>query len=143
MPKLLDEMLVHFLETREDYLSNSIEPSFPNGLDIEIMKSAALIELGNLNLTKEELEHVTLGFRHHHEKFRVANYSSSFNLSEERWTVDYPEDYLFISKIYGNFIGQERTFGLQQVLRLLEESPNLKNELYGGKSLKVGRRNYE
>jgi len=41
-PDTLDAMLARFAEGDFDYLSNVSPPTFPDGLDIEIMKMSAL-----------------------------------------------------------------------------------------------------
>ena len=39
MPELIDDMVEKYLELNLDYISNSNPPTFPDGLDIEIIKS--------------------------------------------------------------------------------------------------------
>ena len=60
MPNLLDEMLEKFEYLECDYYSNIDPPSFPDGLDIEIMKTETLVVLSKFDLNIQELEHVTL-----------------------------------------------------------------------------------
>ena len=117
MPKLIDEMIAYFEENSPDYLSNSLNPSFPDGLDIEIISREAISKLESLNLSKMELEHVTLGAYSRPELFRVMNFSDSINRSNMRWTVDYPEDLEFVRTVYSNFKGREANFDYDEVLK--------------------------
>jgi spore coat polysaccharide biosynthesis protein SpsF (cytidylyltransferase family) len=48
MPEILEEMIFEFENCNLDYFSNALEPSFPDGLDIEIMKSTALERLARM-----------------------------------------------------------------------------------------------
>ena len=125
MPKLIDEMVVQFEEKLPDYLSNSLVPSFPDGLDIEIISSKAISRLEYLDLSKMELEHVTLGVYNRPEMFRVLNFSTPINRSNMRWTVDYPEDLDFVRSVYSHFKGRESVFEYEEVLEFLCSNPEV------------------
>ena len=125
MPKLIDEMVVKFEEKFPDYLSNSLVPSFPDGLDIEIFSSEAISRLESLDLSKMELEHVTLGFYNRPDLFRVLNFSTPMNRSSMRWTVDYPEDLDFVRSVYSHFKGRESIFDYEEVLEFLRLNPEV------------------
>jgi len=131
MPELIDEMISKFENSNIDYLSNSIEPTFPDGLDIEIMKRAALIRLWDHPLSIVETEHVTLGLRNRASDFVVENFSQLNDLSNLRWTVDYEGDLEFVRKIYAEFKGNEVRFNYQDLLRLLKAKPELTNRISG------------
>jgi spore coat polysaccharide biosynthesis protein SpsF (cytidylyltransferase family) len=125
MPELLDKMLLFFQENELDYMSNAIKPSYPDGLDIEIFSRKAFNTLINLELTLQQREHVTLGFYDGSYDFKIFNFANDIDLSSERWTVDYIEDFNFIAKIF------EKTnpfVTFNEVLVLLENHPELKNE---------------
>ena len=125
MPKLIDEMIVYFEEKLPDYLSNSLVPSFPDGLDVEILSIEAISRLESLSLSKMEFEHVTLGLYKRPDMFRVLNFSSPINRSNMRWTVDYPEDLDFVRSVYSHFKGRETTFEYQEVLEFLRSNPEV------------------
>jgi spore coat polysaccharide biosynthesis protein SpsF len=125
MPKLIDEMVVQFEEKLPDYLSNSLVPSFPDGLDIEIISSEAISRLESLDLSKMELEHVTLGVYNRPDLFRVLNFSTPINRSSMRWTVDYPEDLDFVRSVYSHFTGREAIFEYEEVLEFLRSNPEV------------------
>ena len=50
MPSLIDEMVAKFEGSDIDYLSNALDPTFPDGLDIEIVRRSALVRLGEHSL---------------------------------------------------------------------------------------------
>ena len=118
MPKLLDTMMINFMNDDFDYYSNIDPVSFPDGLDIEIMKSQTLLKLFDLPLSNDELEHVTLGIRSRKNLFSQGNYRNFRNLSYLRWTLDTYDDLNLIRQIYSNFVGQESNFTFEEVLDL-------------------------
>jgi len=131
MPEMIDEMVNKFQSSDIDYLSNALEPTFPDGLDIEIVSRSALIKLGDYPLSVTEKEHVTLGLRNRPSEFKIENFSQDFDLSQLRWTVDYEGDLKFARSIYAEFRGQEATFSYSDLLKILEAKPELKNEVSG------------
>jgi len=131
MPHLIDEMVTEFDKSDVDFLSNALEPTFPDGLDIEIVKRSALIRVSEYPLSAAENEHVTLGLRNRMKEFSIKNYSQVRDLSSLRWTVDYEGDLEFIRKVYDEFKGCELTFSYQDLLDLLTRNPELYNEISG------------
>jgi spore coat polysaccharide biosynthesis protein SpsF len=129
MPNLIDEMIEKFEKLNVDYLSNAIELTFPDGLDIEIFKSSALATLSGLDLSVQEKEHVTLGMYSRPEIFSIVNHANSRNLGSLRWTVDYQEDFDFVSKVFKYFRGREHLFGIEEVLEFVRASPENQNKL--------------
>lgn len=121
MPKLVDEMVREFISSDLDYLSNTIIPTFPDGLDVEIFTKKALIRLNEMNLSSQEREHVTLGFRNRPERFTLRNFEGKTDLSSLRWTVDYEEDFVFVRQVYSRFANRESDFEFGEVLQLLDE----------------------
>lgn len=131
MPDLLTDMLHQFKETNFDYFTNCINPTYPDGLDIEIFSRDAFLRMSLGNLSDLEREHVTLKFRQPSQPFRVGEKNHSTDLSSMRWTVDYEEDFEFVKNIFKNFVGKESTFSLQDVLNLLQSHPELNTQLPG------------
>jgi spore coat polysaccharide biosynthesis protein SpsF len=125
MPEIIDQLLESFNPENYDYMSNTIDPSFPDGLDVEVFTKTSFLSLQNVSLSHEELEHVTLAFHRNKENFRLANFSGNLDRSNMRWTVDYPEDLAFVRSIYHHFLGQESTFEYQQVLEFLSSNPEV------------------
>ena len=133
MPELIDEMLERFDKSNVDYLSNTLEATFPDGLDIEIFKTETLEKLSSFSLTETEKEHVTYGIYQRPESFTLANFNHSTNLGTERWTVDYAEDLDFIRQIFSHFVGMEESFNFQDVLELLERNPEIRSSIPGNR----------
>lgn len=120
MPNLINEMISDFETGRFDYLSNINPPTFPDGLDIEIISRQSFLEFSKLDLTEDEREHVTLGIRQRPRDFKIGNFVNQRDLSKMRWTVDYEEDFNFISKIFEYFSGREAEFTIDEIVKALD-----------------------
>ena len=129
MPDLIDLIFEKFITEDCDYISNAINPTYPDGLDIEILKTNAFEKLIKLDLSPAEKEHVTLGIYSRRTEFNVFSYENIENMSSERWTVDYPEDLEFVRGVYSKFKGKESKFSMREVSDLLREYPGLRNKM--------------
>jgi spore coat polysaccharide biosynthesis protein SpsF len=125
MPELIDQYLEIFHKSDFDYLSNTLELSYPDGLDIEIIKPGIFKILLELNLSEEEKEHVTLGIYSRKDKFRTHNVSNKTNISDFRWTVDTLDDLVFVKSVYAHFESKEMNFTFEDVLKYVKDNPNL------------------
>ena len=76
MPNLLDEMIEYFHSIKTDYLTNGLTYTFPDGLDIEIFSTEALIRLQKFALNQQEKEFVTLGINKRPKDFSLENFES-------------------------------------------------------------------
>jgi spore coat polysaccharide biosynthesis protein SpsF (cytidylyltransferase family) len=136
MPKLLDEMYLEFARSDVDYMSNCLEPTFPDGLDIEIFKKTAFLSQSNFVLNEKELEHVTLGIWTRPKFYKLKNYKSEVDLSYLRMTVDYKEDFDFVRQIFN---GTSLNVDFEGVLNFLHKHPavtNLKSSEFRNIALK-------
>ena len=125
MPDLIDSMLKQFYEINVDYLSNIIELTYPDGLDIEIIKAGTLSKLVTMNLTSAEREHVTLGIINRVDEFSAFSVTSGINLSCYRWTVDTEEDFAFIKRVFKDFKSKETEFNFEGLVHYFKQFPNL------------------
>ena len=125
MPEIIDSVVNLFNETKSDYVSNVVNLTFPDGLDVEVFKADVLKKLEKFPLTCIEKEHVTLGILNRKNDFIISNYSNSKNLSHYRWTVDTADDYNFVSKIFANFRSNEISFTFEDIQRFIEDNPGI------------------
>jgi spore coat polysaccharide biosynthesis protein SpsF len=108
-----------------DYASNTLEPTFPEGIDVEVFTMVALEKAWNEAALTSEREHVTPYIWKHPEKFRLKSVRHGVDLSALRWTLDYEEDLRFTTEIYHRLY-RGQVFGMQEILDLLEAEPALK-----------------
>lgn len=119
-PTVLDAVIELHIESHSDYTSNCHPPTFPDGLDVEVMKYEALHWADQSALTPAEREHVTLAIVNHPEKFSLANLAMEPDRSHLRWTVDLPEDLEFVRSVYMHLFPNKPDFDLEDVFELIE-----------------------
>ncbi|HQU72043.1 MAG: glycosyltransferase family protein [Calditrichaeota bacterium] len=129
-PEVIDQVIGTFHRQHEpwDYLSNLHPPTYPDGNDVEVMTFAALERAHREAVRPLEREHTTPYFWENPRRFRIGNvlWETGRNLSmSHRWTIDYPEDYQFIRAVYEALLPRKADFGLQDILDLLENHPEI------------------
>ncbi len=123
-PDVIDLTVNAFLRLQPDcdYVSNGEPPRpFPRGLDVEVVRFQALERAWREAREAAFREHVTLYIYRHAEKFRLATVLAERDYSDQRWTVDTPEDRDLVLKLFAHF-GHDR-FGWRDVLAVLAEHP--------------------
>jgi glutamate-1-semialdehyde 2,1-aminomutase len=120
-PALVDRVIAKFHESPVDYASNVLPPSYPDGLDIEVMSYPALTRTWREAAVPRDREHVTLLIRESDEYSRV-NVVHAGDHSAERWTVDEPDDFAVVQRVF-EYFNPRRDFGWLEVLALRNEHP--------------------
>ena len=124
-PELIDQIVNKFLSSNVDYLSNCEPATYPDGLDVEVTWYKLLEQANREAELPSQREHVTPYIRKQPDRFHIENYSSSEDCSNLRWTVDEPEDFEFVSKVYEYLYPTNPTFTTNDVLTLLKKYPEL------------------
>jgi spore coat polysaccharide biosynthesis protein SpsF len=106
-----------------DYVSNMLEPSWPYGMAVEVFTASALADANAQATDPAEREHVTPFIRWRPQLYRLKSLTMRPDLSEHRWTVDTPEDFELVTKIFEALYPRNPQFEMTDVLRLLEEHP--------------------
>ena len=111
-----------------DYTSNALgsDATFPDGLDVEVIRFDILKDASERSKLPSEREHVTPYITKHPELFFIGHYISNQNLSKYRWTVDEPEDFVLIEKIYQSLYPLNKAFKMEDILRLMNKNPEMK-----------------
>jgi len=124
-PEVVDHVIHTFLSRQPlDYCSNTLEPSYPEGLDVEVFSFAALERAWHEAVLTSDREHVTPYIWRHPAHFRLASVKLGHDLSHLRWTIDYEEDLQFTREVYARLY-RGQIFGMEEVLALLEREPAL------------------
>ena len=101
-PKIIDECIKLHFNKNNDYTSNVLKLSFPDGLDVEVINLNTLKKSQEISKSKSNKEHVTF-FVKRSKLFKKLNYKSSKNYSNRRWTLDYLKDYFFLKNVLSYF----------------------------------------
>lgn len=108
-----------------DYCSNTLQRSFPQGLDTEVFTFHALESAYRQAKEAFEQEHVTPYIYQHEKMFKLSQYVSPQNFSHYRWTVDTLEDFKLVEAIYSKLYRPGIIFPWSDVLELMNEQPEL------------------
>lgn len=122
-PIVIDAVIEHALSTKADYTCNTNPPTFPDGLDCEVMTCDTLETTFNNATTSFEKEHVTPYIYQHPEKFNCENMLAEQNFSNYRFTLDETKDLEFISNVVNALHDKKPTFTFQDVIHLLKNKP--------------------
>lgn len=126
-PTVIDQVVEAFHEGDEDYLSNTLKPTFPDGLDVEVVTAQALRDVNAKTTDPHEREHVTLGVYRRTGDFRTRNFCdpSGADHSDLRWTVDNPDDFAFVEAVYRALFPSNPAFDYPDVLAFLDAHPEV------------------
>ena len=119
-PEVVDQLVTVLLDESLDYIRTG--PSFPDGFDVEVFRSAALFEAGAGARTNFEREHVT-PFMRESTTLRRREIDFSQDLGRLRLTVDEPEDHAVVEGVLRHF--GHNLFSLQDIANLASEEPTL------------------
>jgi spore coat polysaccharide biosynthesis protein SpsF len=126
-PAVLDLVVDRFGAGGVEYCSNTLERTYPRGLDVQAFPAAVLAEVAELTGEPADREHVSLYIYEHPERYRLRSVVSGRpELGQLRLTVDTPEDYALIRALFEALYPRDPAFGLDDVLDLLERSPELR-----------------
>lgn len=122
-PELVDQCVRAYKEGGVDYFSNVSPPTYPDGLDVEVIRYAALCRALKETDASSDREHVTPYIRDS-GNFSTASVQNSEDLGHLRWTVDDSEDFEVIARVFNHFM-PELHFGWREVLDLQNSEPGI------------------
>ena len=124
-PEVVDNVISMHLATNADYTSNIFPATYPDGLDVEVMKFSALEIAWKESELPSEREHVTPLIRNDKERFLHSNLEHSSDLSNYRWTVDEFQDFEFVQKVYEKLYKENPKFNMEDIIKYLDTNPEL------------------
>lgn len=123
-PQIIDEVIAFYLTSGCDYVANCITPCFPDGLDVEVFSFEALRDAHANAVLPSHREHVTSYIRQG-SRFNIRQFPADCSFAGLRWTVDEPDDFLFVTRIFEELYPRDRMFDWKAVLRLVTNHPEL------------------
>lgn len=122
-PEVLAAMVERFAAGDADLVSNCVRRSFPRGLDAELFSRQALDTMLAEASAPAEREHVTPFLYAHPERFRIVSHEGSEDLSGYRLTLDTPEDFVLLERIFSATPDPD-AIRLDEVVALLRAHPD-------------------
>ena len=122
---LIEQSIQIYLNNNVDLVTNAHIRSYPDGMDVEIIKLKALKKI--LKLVKNEsemLEHVSLGFKKYSKYFSIINLIAPPNLFFPKigLTLDEKEDFILITKIVNFFKRKRQNYNCEDILNYLNNN---------------------
>lgn len=124
-PAILDALVELYLAGGFDYSSNVEERTYPDGLDAEIFRRDLLERAWREATSPYEREHVTPFMRQAVPGSRRGSLTDRVDRSDMRWTVDFPEDFAFVSRVFEELYPSNPAFGAEDVHGLLLVHPEI------------------
>lgn len=129
-PVVINNGIEIFKKNNVDIVSNTQRRTFPHGLDLEVFTADSL-EKAWLDEKDRLGDNFLSSFVNPTEyikksgKFKHLDLLNENDLSEIRITLDYPEDFELISKIFEKLYLQNPNFGLTEIEKLYNKDPQL------------------
>ncbi|MBW4459623.1 MAG: glycosyltransferase family protein [Nodosilinea sp. WJT8-NPBG4] len=125
-PEIVDQVIQVYVAQfdRYDYVSNSLQRSYPRGLDTEVFSTRALEQAHREATAPPDREHVTPFIYNHPNRYGIGQVTAAQDLSHHRWTVDTPEDFELIERMLEALYPQVPDFTLQDCLNLIDQHPD-------------------
>ena len=129
-PQVIDEMVEIFRNNTEyDYVSNSIKPTFPSGLEVNIYKGETLLEINKLLARNDPLrEHGGYNISRFPDKYSIYSHlaQNNMNFPQLSLEVDEERDLNFLKKIITYFSSQKiHNFSTEDIIRYVQDNPSL------------------
>jgi glutamate-1-semialdehyde 2,1-aminomutase len=145
-PFVIDGILELYKEHVIDYASNTIEPTFPDGLDAEAFSFKVLEEAFTNATSKYDREHVT-PYVKNNSNYKRVNFQNKRNCSSLRWTLDEPSDYSFLQTLFSLGVkGVESWTVILDLVQSAENELDLSNQNIGrneGGNMGAGQKLYK
>jgi spore coat polysaccharide biosynthesis protein SpsF len=125
-PEVIDATIDLLVAHGLDYAANTpAHRTYPKGLDVEVMRSGALLRAAREATEPYEREHVTPYLYRHPEMFAQDFISQAEDEGELRWTVDRPDDLEFVRAVYGALYPSRPDFGSEDVRAFVRSRQDL------------------
>ncbi len=123
--RVIDRAIQIFRDNQVDFVTNHFEPTYPEGLDVEVYSIGALEKSWREAKLLSEREHVFPYIQNHQDKFKIINFKQEKDYSHLRWTIDYERDYEMTKIIYDHLYDEKPIFLQEDILELLEKHPEI------------------
>jgi spore coat polysaccharide biosynthesis protein SpsF len=126
-PAIVDKLVSEYRKRPDelDYVCNVLPPTFPDGMDVEVISFAALKRLNDEVADPLYREWITTTLMENPDKYKILNIPYKNNLSYLRLTVDYPEDFELTEIIFNKLHKEREVFTMKDILKLFKKDPDL------------------
>jgi spore coat polysaccharide biosynthesis protein SpsF len=122
---IIDHAIELYLDSDYDLVCNTLNPSFPEGLDVEVISFDAITRIWRESSNESDREHLTKYVFDNLNLFRILNFQNQVDLSNIRLTLDTKEDLDLVKLIYDALYSQKKCFTWNDVLNYLQANPDI------------------
>ena len=146
-PKVIDKVVEKFFQNKADYVSNTMPPTYPDGLDVEVFNFKSLEQAWKISRKiKRFREHVTTYIREN-KKLKKINLRYKKDYSFLRLTIDDPIDLKVINNVMDNF-SNIFNFGIDEIAKLYKKNnslflPNINIKRNEGFTMNTGQKTWK
>ena len=115
-PQIVDTIIDEYKKRKCDFITNTINRTFPYGTEVEIFSYDTLEKAWKKAKKPSEKEHVTIFIKDPKNGFNLENITNVENFSNLRYTVDKKEDLVLVKEIVKNI--HNRPILLQDIIEL-------------------------
>lgn len=120
---VIDLVIQEHISSECEYTSNTLKPTYPDGLDVECFVPKMLQNIFDMNPSEVECEHVTYGLYTRPGFCSTHSVEQEVDRSNLRWTVDLPEDLDFVREVYSAFKPDYYSFGQEDLIEIAQARP--------------------
>ena len=126
-PSLVEDCILGYQNAEVDYVSNVLERTYPRGMDTQVFATEILADVANRTNDPEDYEHVSIYIYRHPEIYSLKNMPGPPELTDPELglTLDAPEDFELIRRIFEILYPDNPDFRLSDILSLLENNSAL------------------
>lgn len=124
-PAVVNRAIAEFLLRDADFVSNTIERTYPRGMDVEVFSMRTLEEIDRSATLPEDREHVTSYLLRHSSSFRIEQFLHDVDASRYRLSVDTKEDFELVEKIMKALYPENHIFGVDAIVSFLDSHPDI------------------
>jgi spore coat polysaccharide biosynthesis protein SpsF len=119
-PDICAQVIALRVARNADYACNNMPPSWPHGLDCEVFTTEALYRAERDATDPFQREHVTPWIRTCSGLARANLDGPGGEVSENRWTLDFPEDFQFFERLFALLPAYPALPRMEDVLAVLQ-----------------------
>jgi len=126
-PEVSARVVRYYIDSlpRFAFVSNTGRRTYPRGLDTEVFSRESLDAAHHEATERLDREHVTRFIFKHPQRFSVGNVADNVDFSQLRLTVDTPEDYALVSRLYADLYPSHPQFTYPDVLNWFDHHPDM------------------
>ncbi len=124
-PEVCGAVIALRRERNADYAANNMPPTWPHGLDCEAFTTAALERADDEASAPSDREHVTPWLRRAQGLRRSNLPIPGAPRPDYRWTLDTPEDYEGLARLFERLDNRGAPSGWREVMALIDATPEL------------------